>query len=243
MRLGQRIVRSRAVQVAVGIASARYLRLVNATNRLIIDPPDLYERVFPHLPVIIGMWHGQHYLMPFIKHDIPEHRTKVLISRHRDGEINAIVAQRLGVEVIRGSGDHSGRFDRKGGVGAFKAMIDSLAEGYNVALTADIPKVSRVAGRGIVKLASFSGRPIFAVAIATSRRFEIDNWDRSAVNLPFGRMVVAADGPHYVAANADDEEIERARVFIENRLNAATKRAYALADAVGVGGEAPAEAQ
>ena len=83
-----------------------------------------------------------------------QHRAKVLISRHRDGEINAIAAERLGVGTIRGSGDHGGGFVRKGGVARLPAHASMrLAEGYNVALTADVPKVSRVAGLGIVKLA------------------------------------------------------------------------------------------
>jgi len=37
-------------------------------------------------------------------------------------------------------------------------------------MTADVPKVSRVAGLGIVKIAQMSGRPIYPVAIATRRR-------------------------------------------------------------------------
>ena len=40
---------------------------------------------------------------------------KVLISRHRDGEINAVVVEALGSETIRGSGDHTVRISRKGG--------------------------------------------------------------------------------------------------------------------------------
>src|SRR5262249_56009374 len=113
-----------------------------------------------------------------------EDRGKVLISLPRDGEVNAIAAERLGIETIRGSG---GRFDRKGGVGAFREMVDALAQGYSVALTADVPKVARVAGLGILMLARESGRPILPVAVATSRRIELDTWDRSAINLPFSR--------------------------------------------------------
>src|SRR5208337_4648063 len=116
-------------------------------------------------PVILAVWHGQHYLVPFIRH--AEHRAKVLISRHRDGEMNAIAAEWLGVGTIRGSGDMGGRFDRKGGVGAFKAMLDAIGDGDSMALTADIPKVSRVTGAGIIKLAQLSGRLIVPVAIAT----------------------------------------------------------------------------
>ena len=32
-----------------------------------------------------------------------------------------------------------------------------------------------------------AGRPILPVAVVTSRRIELDNWERSAINLPFGR--------------------------------------------------------
>jgi len=42
------------------------------------------------------------------------HRAKVLISRHRDGEFNAIAVERLGIGTIRGSGDHGSAFHRKG---------------------------------------------------------------------------------------------------------------------------------
>lgn len=230
MSLLRRIMRSPSVRKGIGVAAAHYLRLVWKTNRLIVDPPDLYEKVEAHFPIIVAMWHGQHFMVPFIKHDQPNHRTKVLISRHHDGEINAVAAERLGIGTIRGSGDHGGRFDRKGGVGAFKAMFDALKDGYNVALTADVPKVARIAGNGVVKLASMSKHPVYAIAIATSRRYELRNWDRSAVNLPFGRIAVVADGPIMVPSNMDDATTEQYRQLIQARLNAATERAYAIVD-------------
>ncbi len=216
------------VQRAVGIFGAEYLRLVWNTSKFITEPADIYERIARVSPVIIAMWHGQHFLLPFLKR--AEHQAKVLISRHRDGEINAIAAQRLGIGTIRGSGDHGTSFIRKGGVSAFTEMLDALQEGYFVALTADIPKVARVCGFGIVKLASLSGRPIYPIAIATSRRIELDNWDRTAINLPFSRIGRVAGEPVRVPLYADDEALDRARRSVEDSLNAATVRAYAIAD-------------
>ena len=219
---------SRAVQQTAGVLAAEYLRLVWRTSRFVLEPADFYERVAPELPVIIAMWHGQHFMAPFLKR--AEHKVKVLISRHRDGEVNAIAVERLGVPAIRGSGDHERRFDRKGGVGAFKGMLDALAEGYNMALTADIPKVSRVAGAGIVTLARFSGRPIYPVAAATSRRVELANWDRTEVNLTFGRFAIVVGAPIRVLSDADEVAQEAARQAVEAGLNAATARAHELAD-------------
>jgi lysophospholipid acyltransferase (LPLAT)-like uncharacterized protein len=227
MLSSRRIARSPAVQRFIGSLAAEYLRLVWLTNRLTIEPADLYETVEPQQPVIVAMWHGQHFMAPFLSRG---HRVKVLISRHRDGEINAFAAERLGIGTVRGSGDHGRRFDLKGGVGAFKSMMNALAEGYNMALTADIPKVARVAGLGIVKLASASGRPIYPIAIATRRRVELKNWDRTTINIPFGRGGGVAAEPLRVPADADEAALEEARRALEIALDAATARAYAIAD-------------
>ncbi len=226
--LSRRITTAPWVQKTIGIVASEYLRLVWKTTRFVMEPEDFYERVAPDLPVIIAVWHGQHFMTSFLKRK--EHRVKVLISRHRDGEINAIVTERLGAETIRGSGDHGPEFHRKGGVGAYRTMLAALGEGYNLVLTADVPKVSRIAGLGIAMLARDSGRPIYPTAIATSRRIELDNWDRSAVNLPFGRGAAVIGEPVRVPVDADEAALETARALVEARLNTATDRAYALAD-------------
>lgn len=225
------LTRAPAFQRMVGTLAAEYLRLVWWTNRFTYEPADFYKQLDPHLPAIIAFWHGQHFMTPFLKKDY--HRAKVLISRHRDGEINARAAHKLGIETIRGSGAHNGEFYRKGGVSAFNEMLQALRDGYNVAMTADVPKVSRVAGLGIVKLAQHSGRPIYAVAIASSRRKELDNWDRTAINLPFSRVAMVASQAIYVPRDADDAALERARQQVEQDLNRMTARAYEIVDGKG----------
>lgn len=215
----------------MGTLGAWYLRLVWHTSAVVLEPATIYETV--QTPAIIAMWHGQHFMAPFIKKKDADHRAKVLISRHRDGEINARAAQKLGIGTIRGSGAHNGEFYRKGGVSAFTEMLEALKEGYNVAMTADVPKVSRIAGMGVVKLAQHSGRPIYAVAIASSRRKELDNWDRTAINLPFSRVAMVASEAIFVPRDADDAALESARQQVEHELNRLTARAYDIADRKG----------
>lgn len=223
-RLGQQ----RWVQVTAGTLAAEYLRLVHKTTSYIIDPPDGYARIDAEMPAILTMWHGQHFMAPFARR--PGDRGKVLVGRHRDAEINAIAAERLGVGTIRGSGDVGGEFMRKGGLGAFQQLLETLQAGDSVGLTADVPKISRRVGRGIVMLARESGRPIFPVALATSRRYVLSNWDRTTINLPFSRGAAICGEPVRVPADADGETLERYRKEVEDKLNAATARAYAIAD-------------
>jgi lysophospholipid acyltransferase (LPLAT)-like uncharacterized protein len=231
MPLFKRIVTSSVFQDAAATAAAGYLRLVWRTSRKFLEPADLYETV--QIPSIIAMWHGQHFMMPFVKKNDVNHRVKALISRHRDGEINARAAEKLGIETIRGSGAHNREFQRKGGVSAFAEMLEALKDGYNVALTADIPKVARVAGLGVVKLAQYSGLPIYPVAMAGSRRVELDNWDRSALNLPLSRLAIVRAEPIYVPGDADNAALESARQQVERELNRVTARAYEIVDRTG----------
>ncbi|MBR0829066.1 lysophospholipid acyltransferase family protein [Bradyrhizobium manausense] len=225
-RLLRNTLRSSFVQRAVGFLAAEWLRLVWRTNKFTFDPPDIYGRVEPRIPAIFAFWHGQHFLTPFIKNK-ESYRAKVLISRHRDGEFNAIAVERLGIGTIRGSGDHGGAFHRKGGVGAFREMVQALADDYNVALTADVPKRSRVAGLGIIMLARESGRPIMPFAMATSRYIRLKNWDRTTINLPFGRGALVGIKEINVPPDADAATMEALRLELEETLNEATRRAYA----------------
>ena len=220
------VLRSSWFQRAVGSLTAAFLRLVWRTNRFSFDPPNVYEIVEPQMPAIFAFWHGQHFITPFVKTKESQ-RVKVLISRHRDGEYNAIAAERLGIGTIRGSGDHGSAFHRKGGVGAFKEMVRSLEQGYNVALTADVPKRARAAGLGIIMLARESGRPIMPFAMVTSRYWRLKNWDRTTINLPFGRGALVGGEIIMVPADADAEKMEELRVRLEESLNDATMRAYA----------------
>jgi lysophospholipid acyltransferase (LPLAT)-like uncharacterized protein len=225
-RLLRNISRSGWFQQAVGFLAAEYLKLVWRTNRFTIEPSDVYDRVERQMPAIFAFWHGQHFLTPFIK-TRPDHKAKVLISRHRDGEYNAIAAERLGIDTIRGSGDHGSAFNRKGGVSAFREMVRTLEENCNVAMTADVPKRARVAGLGIIMLARETGRPIMPFAMATSRYIRLNNWDNTTINLPFGRGSLMGIQEVYVPPDADDETMEKLRQELEGHLNEATRRAYA----------------
>ena len=81
----KRFTASSVFQEIMGTIGAWYLRFVWFTSRPVVEPGAMTIYEMAEMPVIIAAWHGQHFLMPFIK-DARPHRAKVLISRHRDGE-------------------------------------------------------------------------------------------------------------------------------------------------------------
>ena len=219
------ITRSRAAQEALGYVVARYLGLVRRTNRFVMEPADAYDRIGP-MPVIAAMWHGQHFMIHFAKR--PQDRAASLVSRSADGEFNAIALRHLGVRAIRGSGARGRSIAKKGGATALRGMLRALADGEMIVMTADIPKVSRVCGLGIVTLAQMSGRPIVPVAVVTSRRIDFRSWDRASLGLPFGRGAMVLGEPIHVPRDASEAAVEEARLAVERSLDAVHERAYAL---------------
>ncbi len=218
-----------AVQHGMGHVAATYLRLVWATSPYQIEPANFLETLRANLPVIVAMWHGQHFMIPCT---IPvDMNFYALVSRSRDGGINATICHDLGVKTVRASGGRVGTSRGKGGAQGFRALLAKLGEGASVALTANIPKgPARVAGPGIIRLAAHAGRPIIAVAFASRRRIALNTWDKACINLPFSKSVLVGGTPMFVPADADAARLEDHRIQLQESLNAVTERAYALVD-------------
>lgn len=224
--MGFSLLKTKFAQEALGRTLALYLRLVRRTNRFVVEPADIYDRVRPELPLIIAMWHGQHIMIPFARPDwMP---ACSLVSRHGDGGFNAVALRELGIGAIRGSGAMGKKVREKGGAPAFLAMVRRIMAGDTMVLTADIPKRARVCGAGIVALAKATGRPIHPIAVVTSRRIDFKSWDRASIGLPFGRGAIVVGEAVRVARDADEATSEAARLAVEAGLDAVHARAYAL---------------
>ena len=119
---------------------------------------------------------------------------------------------------------------RKKALQAFTGMLRELKSGGSVIVTADVPKVSRVAGLGIVTLAKYSQCPILPVAMATSRLHppvELGPHLLQPAVRPHGRWRAAPRSAS--RATPTMRRSKRRAVQVENALNAVTERAYVLA--------------
>jgi lysophospholipid acyltransferase (LPLAT)-like uncharacterized protein len=217
-----------------GVLTALFLqtvRFIRWTNPVAKGSSKLFGEHAEHEPGIIALWHGQHLLAPAF---YPNKRKLVaMVSRSADAELNAMVLERLGIEAVRGSGGRLGRHKLdKGGASALIALKKALDAGSNVCMIADIPHGKpREAGMGVILLARLSGRPIAPAAMATSRRKVLQKtWDKTTINLPFGRCALVSGPLIHVAPDADEAEMERKRQELTIQMNAATAKAYRIAD-------------
>ena len=215
------------MQEALGFLLAAYLRLVQRTTRFRYDPADVDAAIIGQTPLIVAMWHGQHLMVSFAwPRSIV--RMAALISRSVDGGAQASALRRLGVKPVRGSGGRQKRKSGKGGAPALRGLVRELDSGTSVAMTADVAKLARVAGLGVITLARLSGRPIAPTAVVTRRRLDFTSWDRASLGLPFGEGAIVIGDLVYVPREADDAALEEARLQVEQGLDAVHARAYAM---------------
>ena len=214
---------------ALGKLLAAYLWLVRATSRVTYDPPDLKQRLQAQGPVIVALWHGQHLMIPFAKPATMPF--SVMISRHRDGEINAVACRAFGIEPVRASGGRPDQSARKGGAGGMLALLRHLKNNLSVSMTADVPKVARVAGAGIIALGRLSQRPIIPLTAISSRVKVFDSWDKATMGLPFGHLVITMGEPMLIDPDADKDALEEYRDNLQSALDHLHHRAYAMVGA------------
>jgi 3-deoxy-D-manno-octulosonic-acid transferase len=224
----QGLLNSKAFARTVGTLMAAYIRLVERTSKVTFDPPDFIEVHLPKHPLIIGMWHGQGLLYPFIRPN-DDMKITVMVAKHIDGDIVHETLVHFGMTTIRGAG--AGRKGKdKGGFEALRACMMALRNDTTIAVTADIPPgPARKAGLGLVTLARLSGRIIMPCAVVTKRYLKLNTWSGFTVNLPFSHMVLAAGEPIAVSRHADEAELEAARQLLQEGMDEVIARAYRVA--------------
>jgi lysophospholipid acyltransferase (LPLAT)-like uncharacterized protein len=210
------------LQRAATLLGPALLRVLHSTWRVReINSSGWRELRRTQKPFIFALWHG--HLLPLVV----QHRSqgvKILISEHRDGEMIAQIAARLGLPSIRGS-------TTRGGARALLAMCDALVSGNEVAVTPDGPRgPARRFASGALVAAHRAGAPIIPIGVSASRAWRLKSWDGFMIPKPFARVTVAYGDPTYV--NAPDARAAALQTALfEAAINAAVVTAES-ADAV-----------
>jgi lysophospholipid acyltransferase (LPLAT)-like uncharacterized protein len=206
-----------------------YVKFVRATSRVVADPPDFWETARKdHWPAIAVSWHGQSNLAYVVMPDPSQ--VALLISMHPDGRMMGEMARSLGYQIVEGSGASERQSTGTGGLTAFRNMLKVLKSGTTLFATADIPpEPGRNVSLGMIALARRTGRPMYAIATATSRRKILERvWDKMQLNFPFSTIAFACEGPIYMTD--PDVTDEAYAADLAQRLDRVLAKAFDMAD-------------
>lgn len=218
--MGKRLLQHPGIQKAAVWLLRRYLALtLRSTRWRLVGAAHAAPFLADGAPVIAAFWHEVLPLMPALRWRSAG-RLKVLISRHRDGQIIASVVRGLGIEVVHGS-------TARGGASGLRRLLALLDAGEQVVITPDGPRgPRRVAAPGVAQIAALSGVPVMPCAAMTRFRIVIPSWDRMVLPLPFGRGVIVCGATIRVPRDG----AEAARPEIEAALTAAVETALRCCD-------------
>jgi lysophospholipid acyltransferase (LPLAT)-like uncharacterized protein len=151
--------------------------------------------------VIFTLWHGE--LLPLLWHHRGE-GVAVVISEHRDGEIIAQIAERLGYTTVRGS-------TSRGGGRALIGLMRAIEAGHDGAVTPDGPRgPAHVFAPGAAIAAQRTGAPLAMIRATASRAWRLKSWDRFLVPKPFATVRVIYGPLVSVEARSPREAAEQA---------------------------------
>ena len=166
--------------------------------------------------IIGAFWHGRLLMTPLV-YGGPG--LKILISRHRDGELITRTVRHFGLETVRGS-------STRGGIGGIKGLARALQEGYDVAIAPDGPRGPRYKVQpGVIQLARMTGFPVFPFTFSAFPRKVLQSWDRFIIPYPFSHGVFVFGEPISVDRTATKKEIEAMTLLLEERLQEITEMA------------------
>jgi len=169
-----------------------------------------------HDPVLLTCWH---FAFPTVIYRYRDHGALVMVSRSRDGEWAARVVTRMGFRCFRGS-------PGKGGSTALKQLISHIQAARGGGFIADGSQgPPRIAQKGILLLARYSGAPLIPVSMAAHPCWRVHSWDRTVLPKPFSNIVMALGPPLWVPRDVSAEDLEAARCELEASLNRLTDQA------------------
>ncbi len=145
-------------------------------------------------PFIFVLWHSR--ILPLLALHKRE-GVVLLISRHRDGEYLADLAQGWGYRSVRGS-------TQRGGEVGLLGIVRALQGGAVVAVTPDGPRGPRERVQpGAIAAAQHAGVPLIAVGARTASAWYLRSWDRMCLPKPFAAVDVRYSAPIRIGSGKD----------------------------------------
>lgn len=171
---------------------------------------------------VVAFWHGS-MLIGWYLHRPASYadRMSALVSQSNDGEYLSTVLERWKYHLIRGS-------SHIGGKEAMQLMVDSVMDGYTLAITPDGPRGPRQELKmGAIRTAQRANVPLFLVGFASRKKKNLRSWDAFEIPAPWSKVTAVYSDPISVPAGLEGAALDTFKTSVQGRLNDLTRQAEA----------------
>jgi lysophospholipid acyltransferase (LPLAT)-like uncharacterized protein len=135
-----------------------------------------------------------------------------MISKSKDGDIIATVANLSGWKTARGSSSRDGK-------AAMAAMIDHMRQHRIGAHLLDGPRgPAGIVKAGVIKIALDSGAAIVPMTVSAEKAWYAGSWDRFMLPKPFSQVTLRFHAPMWLEPADSEEVFEAYRKKLEDYL-------------------------
>jgi len=158
--------------VILGLIGSLIVRLIWITNKkTFIGFQDYWSKTADGNGVLVTFWHNQGLLMPLAWKGL-RGRSRIIVSRSKDGDLIAGLLRIFGILCVRGSSTRGGK----------EALSDILIAGSDpgmtLVVTPDGPKgPAGIVKEGVSYLALKTGRPLYCLSVSYTRVHMFKSWD------------------------------------------------------------------
>ena len=162
--------------------------------------------------VLLCVWHQQFFSLIRYYRTYRKFGPSLMISRSRDGEVIAGIAERTGWHVVRASSS-------KGGREGLAKMIERLRITGLAAHILDGPRgPAGVVKNGAISMAQGAGAVIVPVSVIADNAWYFNSWDRFQLPKPFSRVRIRYGDMIHLPPVASSEAFERQRKYLEETM-------------------------
>ena len=100
-----------------------------------------------------------------------------------------------------------------------RGMRESIRKKSTVVVAVDGPRGPYgIPKPGVIMTAARVGVPIIPAAVTADKVWQFNSWDKMFIPKPFSAVTVTYGEPIHVAADANKEQIEEARLLLTSRM-------------------------
>ncbi|MFP3999862.1 MAG: lysophospholipid acyltransferase family protein [Desulfobacterales bacterium] len=187
-----------------------FIRIYSLSLRVRVENEDPWMR---HLAgggrVLLCVWHQQFFSLIRYFKGYSKYGPSLMISRSRDGEIVAGIAELTGWHVVRASSS-------KGGRQGLHRMIERLGSTGLAAHILDGPQgPAGIVKNGAVAMAQGAGAAVVPVFVVADNAWYFNSWDRFQLPKPFSRVTIRYGDMIRIPHTREPEEFEIQRKRLE----------------------------